>query len=215
MKQTMRTMVGALALAACGGSAGSPDASLDTFADSASYALGMNMASQLGPFQDNVDLDALFTGFADMYEGDADMEETQALQILQAFAQEVQAREREAMASQGDANIAEGQAYLEENGARPEVTTTPSGLQFEVLEAGTGLQPGENSTVVVHYTGTLIDGTEFDSSRGRQPASFSINGTASCGTTNQPSRQPVMPKYLEKLFTTIARSDTCRTVVRG
>jgi FKBP-type peptidyl-prolyl cis-trans isomerase len=177
MKQTMRTMVGALALAACGGSAGSPDASLDTFADSASYALGMNMASRLGPLQDAVELDAFLTGFADAYEGDADMEEMQAQQILQTFVQEVQEREREAMASQGDANIAEGQAYLEENGARPEVTTTASGLQFEVLEAGTGPQPGENSNVVVHYTGTLIDGTEFDSSRRRGvPASFSING---------------------------------------
>lgn len=175
MKQSTRTVVGALVLAACGG-AGSPNTSLDTFADSASYALGMNMASQLGPLQGEVELDAFLTGFADTYEGVSEMEEAQARELMQAFVQDVQEREREAMAAQGDANIAEGQVYLEQNGARPEVTTTPSGLQFEVLEAGAGPQPGENSTVVVHYTGTLIDGTEFDSSRGGQPARFPING---------------------------------------
>lgn len=71
----------------------------------------------------------------------------------------------------------DGAAYRAKNGARKEVTTTASGLQYEVLEEGTGSQPGRSDRVTVHYRGTLIDGTEFDSSYGRgQPATFPLNG---------------------------------------
>jgi FKBP-type peptidyl-prolyl cis-trans isomerase len=74
-------------------------------------------------------------------------------------------------------NIEDGNAYRSQNGKRSEVTTTSSGLQYEVLAEGAGAQPGSTDHVTVHYRGTLVDGTEFDSSYGRgQPAGFPLNG---------------------------------------
>ncbi len=71
----------------------------------------------------------------------------------------------------------EGTAYLEKNSKRKEVTTLPSGLQYEVLSSGSGATPGLNDKVTTHYTGTLLDGTVFDSSVERgQPASFPVSG---------------------------------------
>ncbi len=176
MNTTTRALAGAMLLAACGG--GSRDAALGTFNDSASYALGMNMAASLGPAKSDVQLEAFISGFDDFYNERAlEFDETQGRQLLQVFIQQVQQREQADMAEQGDKNMAEGAAYLEQNGARSGVTTTASGLQFEVLEEGTGERPGENSTVSVNYRGTFVDGTEFDSSdRLGQPARFSING---------------------------------------
>ncbi len=74
-------------------------------------------------------------------------------------------------------NRAEGEAFLAQNAEREGVVSLPSGLQYEVLEEGDGATPGRRSTVVVHYRGTLIDGTEFDSSYSRgEPNRFRVNG---------------------------------------
>jgi FKBP-type peptidyl-prolyl cis-trans isomerase len=86
--------------------------------------------------------------------------------------EEAQKKEAEAMAKNG----AEGKAFLEENGKREGVKTTESGLQYEVLTAGSGDAPKATDTVRVHYKGTLLDGTEFDSSHSRgEPAEFQLN----------------------------------------
>lgn len=70
-----------------------------------------------------------------------------------------------------------GAAFLKENAAKPGVTTTPSGLQYVVLTPGTGRSPRATDTVLVHYKGTTIDGTEFDSSyRRKEPIEFPLNG---------------------------------------
>jgi len=194
MRKTTRAVVGALMLAACSGGGGNP--SLDTFNDSASYAIGMNMAASLGPAKADIDLDALMGGFSDFFnETGLEIPEEQAGPVIQAFIATVQERDQADMAAQSDANIADGQRYRDMNGARSEVTTTASGLQFEVLEAGTGEMPGENSTVTVHYRGTLIDGNEFDSSYSRgQPSRFSINGVIS-GWTEALKMMNVGGKY--------------------
>jgi FKBP-type peptidyl-prolyl cis-trans isomerase len=74
------------------------------------------------------------------------------------------------------AGLEKGKTFLQENGKRPEVTTTASGLQYEVLTAGTGKSPKAHETVLVHYEGTLIDGTVFDSSYKRnEPIDFPLN----------------------------------------
>jgi FKBP-type peptidyl-prolyl cis-trans isomerase FklB len=74
-------------------------------------------------------------------------------------------------------NLREGQAFLSENAQKDGVKTTESGLQYEVIEKGSGKTPTPESTVTVHYRGTLIDGTEFDSSLRRgEPATFPVNG---------------------------------------
>ena len=75
-----------------------------------------------------------------------------------------------------DSNRAAGEAFLAQNAQREGVVTLPSGLQYEVIEEGDGATPGRRSTVVVHYSGTLIDGTPFDSSIARgEPARFPVN----------------------------------------
>lgn len=81
-----------------------------------------------------------------------------------------------AEAQGADSNRAAGAAFLAENAQREGVVTLPSGLQYEVIEEGDGATPGRRSTVVVHYSGTLIDGTPFDSSHQRgEPARFPVN----------------------------------------
>jgi len=89
----------------------------------------------------------------------------------------LQAHQEAAAAEASAANAAVGMKFLEENKAKDGVTVTDSGLQYEVIEEGDGPKPSVDDTVSVHYTGTLIDGTEFDSSISRgEPASFPLKG---------------------------------------
>ena len=93
------------------------------------------------------------------------------------------------------ANLKAGEDFLEQNKVRPEVKTTASGLQYEVLTEGTGEKPGPRSTVTCHYHGTLTDGTVFDSSVQRgQPASFPLNMVIS-GWTEALQSMPVGSKW--------------------
>ncbi len=165
-------------LTAC---SGQPNANIDTFNDSASYAIGMRMAAQLGPAGPDVNLDALFRGLGDYARDRALAFDEQAAQrVLETWVNQMQEKERTARAGESDANVAAGNAYRAENGTREGVTTTASGLQFEVQSEGTGARPGPSSVVTVHYRGTLVDGTEFDSSqRLGQPARFTVNGVIS------------------------------------
>jgi len=81
------------------------------------------------------------------------------------------------MAQDASSNLAKGQAFLKENATKPGVHTTPSGLQYKVITEGHGKSPKATDTVLVHYRGTTIDGTEFDSSYKRnEPISFPLNG---------------------------------------
>jgi FKBP-type peptidyl-prolyl cis-trans isomerase len=86
---------------------------------------------------------------------------------MQSYQEKMVAEQQLAQAALGEANQAAATAFLEENKAREGVTVTESGLQYEVLEAGDGPRPGAEDTVEVHYRGTLVDGTEFDSSYSR------------------------------------------------
>lgn len=85
--------------------------------------------------------------------------------------------QRQAVAKLAQDNLEQGQKFLAENAKKAGVKTTESGLQYEETQAGTGKQPALSDTVKVHYRGTLIDGTEFDSSYSRdEPVSFPLNG---------------------------------------
>jgi hypothetical protein len=113
--------------------------SLATLADSASYAVGMNMGSQLRQVKDEIALDALVAGLRDMVEGDTTkLTEATAMQVLQQFAAQVQQRQAEGRTAMADSNVKVGDAYRAENGKRNGVQTTASGLQYEVLTAGNG-----------------------------------------------------------------------------
>ena len=152
---------------------------LKNFDDSLSYAIGMRLY--------------------DMYEGDNLNNETDSAIVLKAFTDKMNkqevltAEEEEAtimafftkkqeeqqreQAKQYESIKAEGETFLAENAKRPEVKTTESGLQYEVITEGKGQKPTETDVVKVHYKGTLIDGTVFDSSYDRgEPAEFPLNG---------------------------------------
>ena len=135
-----------------------------------SYSLGVNMASTVkAQGLDSIDANSVAKAFTDVFEGnDLDISEEESMKILQDFFGKKQA-EKSAKANEA------GKAYLAENGAKEGVTTTESGLQYEILSSGDGAKPTTNDQVTVHYHGMLTDGTVFDSSVDRgQPATFGV-----------------------------------------
>lgn len=167
-------------LAGCTQGGGSPsfaDASLGTDNQKASYGIGLQMGGQLQPADAMLDRAAFMRGIEDALKGADPALPPQEIQAaVQAFVTDMQsaaAAESERMATE---NATAGAAYLADNGAREGVTTTASGLQYEVLHAGNGPSPTREQRVRVHYRGTLIDGTEFDSSYDGDPAEFAVGG---------------------------------------
>jgi FKBP-type peptidyl-prolyl cis-trans isomerase len=138
---------------------------LNTFTEEISYVMGQDIGSSLQEIKSEINIDALFAGIDDRLndrESRIDAEKTEALK--QEFTQKLQ---KELVAKAEEAarkNLAEGMAFLEENKSKEGVMTTDSGLQYKVLTEGDGPVPAKTDTVKVHYRGTLLDGTEFDSS---------------------------------------------------
>jgi FKBP-type peptidyl-prolyl cis-trans isomerase FklB len=142
-----------------------------TQADSVSYAVGVSVGNNLksGGFE-GLSSDLISAGLAAAMKGEKTVIDAQAAnQIIQDYMTAAQAKKG------AEANARCG-AFLETNKKRKEVTTLPSGLQYEVIKTGTGAKPGATDKVKVHYHGTLIDGSVFDSSVERgQPAEFGVN----------------------------------------
>lgn len=138
--------------------------------DSLSYSLGVLMAQGLQKQGiSKVDASSYTKGVQDLISGGAlEIDLDQANQIVQEYMQAQKAKQFEGI-------INEGKSFLEKNGRREEVTVLPSGLQYEVLQAGDGPKPQPTDRVTVHYHGTLLDGTVFDSSVDRgKPATFGV-----------------------------------------
>ncbi len=138
------------------------------------YTIGLQIGQSLKGDGLEVDVDAMALGVKDFLAGrEPRLSEEDRRATLQALAEEQQRRR----ASSAEENAAAGARFLAENKARDGVVTLASGLQYKVIKAGTGKQPTASDTVLAHYRGTLIDGTEFDSSfRRGQPATFPVNG---------------------------------------
>jgi len=152
-------------------------AALDTNDQKASYGIGRNVGRQISDTNERLDRAAFMLGLEDGLAGsDPAISDAEMQTVLATFSSEMQAAAEERREREGEANAARGEAFLDENGQRSGVTTTDSGLQYEVLRAGDGARPGPQSTVRLHYRGTLVDGTEFDSSYGGEPAVFSAGG---------------------------------------
>ena len=153
--------------------AGKPEA----VQDRAAYVIGFNLGKQLKQNDINANTDLIVKGLRDGLGGAAGLlteEEMQA--AMQSFQQQVMAQQQEKQKVVGEKNKAEGEAFLAKNKERQGVKTTASGLQYEVLKEGTGAQPKATDSVTVHYKGTLMDGTPFDSSYDRgEPATFVLN----------------------------------------
>lgn len=149
---------------------------IETEAQKVGYAIGMNIGMSMKMQQLDIDPDQVAAGLLAAFKGETTLlSEEEMAQILMAFQQQMQAREMEMMAAESARNAQESMAYLEENSKKKDVVTTASGLQYKVLTQGNGASPQSNSTVDVHYRGTLVDGTEFDSSYSRgEPATFPV-----------------------------------------
>ncbi len=156
--------------------AGSP--SLESDDQKASYAIGLDAGRNLMATRNHLDVQALALGIQDVFdEQDQRIPQEELQEILVAFDETIRAEVQVESEADGVRNTEEGAVYLSDNGAREGVTTTDSGLQYEVLRQGDGAQPSATDRVTVQYRGTLIDDTEFDSSYERgEPATFQVGG---------------------------------------
>jgi len=154
------------------------DMVLKTQKDKVSYSIGMDIGTTLKKQELDVDPAILARGIRDSMSGQKPLMTDQEMRdTIAAFQKEMMAKQQEQTKQMGEKNKKQGEAFLAENKKKEGVKTLPSGLQYKVITAGKGKKPKATDTVTTHYRGTLIDGTEFDSSISRgKPASFPVNG---------------------------------------
>jgi len=141
--------------------------------DKVSYSIGMQIGFNLGRQKVDINPDVLAAGIKDAISGKPQLTTDQVKDIMAQFEKDMEVKQKQA----GEKNKTEGDKFLEDNKKKPGVKTTASGLQYKVEKEGTGSAPKPTDMVTVNYRGTLIDGTEFDSSYKRnQPATFPVNG---------------------------------------
>lgn len=160
------------ALIACNVQKGGTNVDLKSKADSVAYAIGTSIGGSMKKDGlDSLDLDILKQGLNAALRGDSLLlDQMKSQSVIQSYLQERQK-------SKDAVNIEKGKKFLEENKKKPGVTELPDGLQYLVLKEGTGAIPAATDTVIVHYHGTLIDGSVFDSSIDRgEPATFAVTG---------------------------------------
>ena len=171
--------------------------SLKTAKDSASYALGVYYGEGFVQTQTNLpeghkmDADAFIAGAREAVDGKSSMDAMAAQMFLNNYFMQVQTAE-------ADKNSKAGKDFLDENKTKPGVITTESGLQYKVITEGSGEKPGDNDKVKVHYTGKLLDGTEFDSTaqHGGEPFEFNTAGGVIQGWLEGVKIMPVGSKYI-------------------
>lgn len=176
----------ALALQACnqsgqdsagGATNGAAEVALDDTTQRLSYGMAYGLGQRLAADEVPVDIAAFSAGLKDAVEGGEPRMTAEEIQAeMQAYQEQAMAEHQAAQTALADANQAAAEQFLAENAQREGVVVTESGLQYEVVEQGEGASPGPEDTVEVHYTGTLIDGTEFDSSHKRgEPVTFGVS----------------------------------------
>ena len=146
--------------------------------DKVSYALGLNIGKQLAQMgAEGLNIDDFAQAIKDVLAGNEQMTMAESQKVVNQFFQEAEAKQRAKAAEKGKAAKAEGEKYLADNAKKDGVITTKSGLQYMVLQEGTGKSPKATDSVKCHYEGFLIDGTVFDSSIQRgEPATFPLGG---------------------------------------
>ena len=188
-----------LLLVACQGNTQDKAKTMKTLQDSVSYSIGLDIGKNLKQQSVDVNAEMVAQGISDIQSGtDPKLTDAQVRDILTAFQEEMVTKQNEKMKADGERNKKEGESFLAENKKDNDVVTLSSGLQYKVMSKGTGKKPTADQTVTVNYSGTLIDGTEFDSSFKRgEPATFPVNGVIK-GWTEALQLMPVGSKW--KLF---------------
>ena len=141
-----------------------------------SYALGINIAEYLRGMPLEPDVELVIAGLRDIFARTPKMSQEEYNRAMHLCQDKMRAAAQARAAEDAAKHKAEGAAFLAENGKKPGIRTTPSGLQYEVLSEGSGKSPAASDTVRVHYTGKLLNGTVFDSSVERgEPAEFGLS----------------------------------------
>ena len=150
---------------------------LRTPEEKTSYCIGLDVGASFQRFPMDVDVDAFVEGVRDVVGGQAPrLTQPEFTALMRAFHEKLQAQSRDAQKTEASNNGDAGAEFRENNANGPNVEVRESGLHIEMLTEGTGSLPSATDTVRVHYRGTLIDGTEFDSSYARgEPAEFPLN----------------------------------------
>lgn len=176
MKFVSILVIGMLVLA--GQVYGADESALKSEKDKLSYTFGANFGKSLKQQEIEINTDIFIKGMKEGLSGgkmlltDQEMKDT-----MTSFQKEMAAKQAEKRKALAEKNKKEGDAFLAANKSKEGVKTLPSGLQYKVITEGTGKTPKATDTVVTNYRGTLIDGTEFDSSYQRKaPATFKVNG---------------------------------------
>jgi len=141
-----------------------------------SYIMGSQMGESLRQNKIEIDFDVFLAGLRAASEGkDTAFTPEQKAEVMRKFQEQVRERQMAEREAESATNLEAAEKFLAENKAKEGIVTTESGLQYQVLAAGEGESPTDASRVKVHYRGTLLDGTEFDSSYGRgTPAEFGV-----------------------------------------
>jgi FKBP-type peptidyl-prolyl cis-trans isomerase len=184
--------VGFLAANACAQEA----PALKTQKEKVSYSIGVDVAKNFTKMGMDLDIDVFIKGLKDGFSGKKPlMTDDEMHSAMIAFQTDMMKKQSQGKQTAAEENKKVGEAFLAENKKKEGVVTLPSGLQYKILKAGNGKKPTDADTVQCHYRGTLIDGTEFDSSYKRgQPASFPVNGVIA-GWTEALKLMPVGSKW--------------------
>ncbi|MGL5741091.1 MAG: FKBP-type peptidyl-prolyl cis-trans isomerase N-terminal domain-containing protein [Legionella sp.] len=151
--------------------------SLVTDKDKLSYSIGADLGKNFKNQGIDINPDALAKGMQDGMSGSQlILTEQQMKDVLNKFQKDLMAKRSSEFNKKSDENKSKGEAFLSGNKSKPGIVVLPSGLQYKIIEAGTGAKPSKSDTVTVEYTGTLIDGTVFDSTeKNGKPATFQVS----------------------------------------
>lgn len=177
---TMMMCAGLLLASGCtaGEKKGAAKPELKNLKDKVSYSIGLNIGQDFKRQEMDIDADLLARGITDAVSGATPlMTEEQIRETIEAYQKEMVAKQETKMKEMTSKNQKEGETFLAANAKKEGVVTTSSGLQYKIIQEGTGPKPKPGDTVKVHYEGKLVDGTVFDSSMKRgEPAVFPVQG---------------------------------------
>lgn len=180
MKKTLLALAVTGLVAGCSTPPEAPEqAKLESTDQKVSYGMGLVLGERMSNDLPNLQMDQFLEGIQHGHAGDEEakrMSREEIQQALMAYQQQLQEEQTKQTEELANKNLEAGKTFLAENANRDGVETTESGLQYEVLEKGEGEKPAETDTVKVHYTGELLSGEVFDSSRERgEPVTFALN----------------------------------------